>query len=63
MYESKVMKYFFRLNVNLILTLAFMFFIDWITKDKIEQLMAITFVILFELKNIDDKISDLLEQR
>lgn len=58
-----MMKYFFRLNVNLILTLAFMFFIDWITKDKIEQLMAITFVILFELKNIDDKISDLLEQR
>jgi len=55
------MKYFFRLTVNLILTLAFMFFIDWVTKDKMEQLMAMAFIILFELKNMDDKISDLLE--
>ena len=56
------MKYFIRLTVNLVLTLAFMFFIDWITKDKIEQLMAMVFVILFELRNMDDKVNDLLEK-
>jgi hypothetical protein len=56
------MRYFIRLTVNLILTLAFVFFIDWITKDKIEQLMAMAFVILFELRNMDDKINDLLEK-